>query len=77
MDTQQGESLKDVFEGLRDKFKREHGLLLRFQSVTRKNSDLWEVTLQTQDRVRVYKGEGNSQKEALVDAFNKARQALA
>ena len=66
----------EAYNALRDKFELEYGVTFSNTTVSRKGSDLWEATIQTLDGSLSFKSEGSTQKEAVIDAFDKAKQSL-
>lgn len=76
MDNYEGLSLEDLIKRLQDDVKLRYDVELGYGNISRKSSDLWEATIQTMDNTFSVKGEGNTQKEAFIDAFDKAKQAL-
>lgn len=76
MNNYEEKSLEDLVKDLQDEIKWKYGVDFGYGNITQKGVNLWEARVQTADNKLSFIGEGPTQKEALIDAFNKAKLDL-
>lgn len=68
-------SLEDIVKDLQDEIELKYGVKLGYGNVSQKGS-IWEAIFQTADNSLSFRGEGSTRKEAVIDAFGKAKLSL-
>lgn len=76
MNNQEEKSLDDLKKELRNEIELKYEIDFCYEHIFRKAVHLWEAIIQTADNELSFTGEGATQKEALIDVFNKAKLYL-